>query len=240
MGVSMAVMEHDTEASLCYEAKGAVLKVLMKSIDGLRDHADYDMVVDPQILEEVFDDVAAFMKRNRIDPESDPIYMEKVKKDSDVKALEPHQRREFTGWVTMDGMPTDLAARVLKEANGDDVVTGWDMYSFDEMNDTCAKCPLSWDKGRGCIGTFGPENSKLPEIAAKAGCPIVTSAVEASLDQRRFSAADATALIEEVAILKEKLPEEGKMMVRRYSGVLDRLEAMASVCVEHGIGFYFL
>ena len=43
----------------------------------------------------------------------------------------------------------------------------------------------------------------------------------------------------EVEILNKALPEEGKMMVRRYSGPVERLEAVARISVEEGCGFYF-
>ena len=128
----------------------------------------------------------------------------------------------------------------MEKADEDNRLSGWDMLSFDEMNETCAKCPLSWDKGRGCIGTFGPEKSLLPEIAGKHGMSIVASVVECAAEQRKLSAEDAAALLEEVKALRDILPEEGKVMVRRYSGVLDRLEAMATACVDNGCRFYFL
>ena len=35
------------------------------------------------------------------------------------------------------------------------------------------------------------------------------------------------------------LPEEGKVYVRRYGGVLERLDAVADICVKEGCGFVF-
>ena len=110
---------------------------------------------------------------------------------------------------------------------------------FDEMNGMCAKCPLSWDKGRGCMGAFGPNNSLLPEIAKKRGCVIVASAIESAAVQKRFSPEDAKTLKKEVETLTAALPEEGKVYVRRYGGVLERLDAVADICVKEGCGFIF-
>ena len=128
---------------------------------------------------------------------------------------------------------------VLKRSKKENRFTGWDGLEFDEMNEMCAKCALSWDKGRGCMGAFGPENSKLPEIAEKHGCKIVASAVKSAEEQRRFSAEDAKVLKEEVAKITAVLPDEGKVFVRRYGGVLERLDAVADVCIKEGCGFIF-
>ena len=89
------------------------------------------------------------------------------------------------------------------------------------------------------MGAFGPENSKLPEIAEKHGCKIVASAVACAAEQKRFSADDAKVLKDEVAKLTAVLPDEGKVYVRRYGGVLERLDAVADVCMKEGCGFIF-
>ena len=107
------------------------------------------------------------------------------------------------------------------------------------MNELCSKCPLSWDKGRGCIGAFGPENSKLPEIAAKYNCPITASALKSAKDHKIFSSADAEDLLKEVEILKDALPKEGKVYVNRYKGPVERMEAVAKISVSEGCGWYF-
>ena len=128
---------------------------------------------------------------------------------------------------------------VISKASPEDRLTGWDMLSFDEMNEMCANCPLSWDKGRGCIGAFGPDNSLLPEIAGRHGCGIVASVPDAVKEGRRFTPEDAKELLREVEVLRAALPEEGKMMVRRYSGPVDRMEAVAKISVSEGCGFFF-
>jgi len=118
--------------------------------------------------------------------------------------------------------------------------TGWDLLEFDEMKETCAKCPLSWDKGRGCIGTFGPSDSKLPEIAAKYDCPVTASVPDAAGSGKIFGTDCAQNLLKETSVLRIALPQEGKVMVRRYSGPVDRMEAVAKICLTQGCGFYFI
>jgi hypothetical protein len=90
------------------------------------------------------------------------------------------------------------------------------------------------------MGTFGPENSALPGIAQKYGCTIVASVPSSVESKRIFAVEDANQLLAEVKLLREKLPDEGKVMVRRYSGVLDRLEKMGNVCLTYKTRFYFL
>jgi hypothetical protein len=65
--------------------------------------------------------------------------------------------------------------------------------------------------------------------------------VPASVESKKlFTVEDAAKLLEEIKVLRVKLPDEGKMMLRRYSGVLDRLEKMGNVCVTYKTRFYFL
>lgn len=236
----MAICELDSEHSLCREAKQRILKVHMDNISGFEEHAEFDLVVDVSEARRLFgDEWEAFLKRNRLDGETDMIYLEKVRREHDLAKLKPVARRLYTGWIDLDGMPDDRAAKLLKGDHGD-VLTSWDMIGFDEMNETCARCELSWDKGRGCIGTFGPDNSLLPEIAERYGCKIVAGAYDAASSGRVFSPDEAAELLQEVSLLRERLPEEGKMVVRRYSGVLDRLEEMARTCARFRTRFYFI
>ena len=128
---------------------------------------------------------------------------------------------------------------MLSASKKENRLTGWDMLSFDEMNEMCLKCKLSWDKGRGCIGSFGPSDSLLPGIAEKRGCKIVASVPEGVSSGRIYTPDDAKVLLKEIELLTEALPEEGKMMVRRYSGPLERMNAVAGISVSEGCGFYF-
>ncbi len=239
MGINIGICETEAPSAPCRELRGNIVKVHLEDPSGFEEHMEYDVKVDLDTAKEAVGDWDAFIKRNRINPETDAVYMDKVKKDDDRALLEPLAQRVCTGWIVVEGLPEDVRGQVLERAGSEDRLTGWDMLSFDEMNEMCANCPLSWDKGRGCIGAFGPDNSLLPEIAGRHGCPIVASVPDAVREGKRFTSEDAEELLREVAVLREALPEEGKMMVRRYSGPVDRMEAVAKISVSEGCGFFF-
>jgi len=240
LGISMALCELDSDESLCKKAKMNILRVHLDSVEGLEDYAEYDLAVPVEEARKLFGDQwEAFLKRNRLAEDRSFIYLEKVKKDSDRKVLESAARKIYTGWFTLEDLPEEVASAVL-ERGKEDVLTEWDMLSFDEMGETCARCKLSWDKGRGCIGTFGPDNTVLPEIARKYGCEIIAGVPEYVKNGEKLPPHRAEQLLEEVKKLREKLPLEGKMMVRRYGGVLDRLEELAKTCIDYGTRFYFI
>ncbi len=46
-------------------------------------------------------------------------------------------------------------------------------------------------------------------------------------------------LLKEVQVIREKSPAEGKLIVRRIEGTLNRLEAMAKCAKDYNVGFYF-
>ncbi len=241
MGVSIAICEVDSDSALCKMGKTTLLKVNLKDVTGFEDLAEFDLVVPISQAKLVLGaDWEGFLKRNRLDPEMETLYLEKVKNEADKKLLTAESQKLYTGWISLDKVPADRKAALMEKAGKDDRLTGWDMLSFDDMAATCAKCPLSWDEGRGCMGTFGPENSALPGIAQKYGCTIVANVPSSVESKKIFAVEDANQLLAEVKLLREKLPDEGKVMVRRYSGVLDRLEKMGNVCVTYGTRFYFL
>lgn len=239
MGINIGICETEAPRAPCRELRANIVKVHLDDPSGFEEYMEYDTKVDLDTAKKAVGDWDAFIKRNRINPETDAVYMDKVKKDDDRATLEPLAQRVCTGWIVTEGLPDDVREMVLAKAGADDRLTGWDMLSFDEMNDMCANCPLSWDKGRGCIGAFGPDNSLLPEIAGRHGCPIVASVPDAVKEGKRFTPEDAEELLREVGVLREALPEEGKMMVRRYSGPVDRMEAVARISVSEGCGFFF-
>ena len=238
-GINIAICELEAKNALCKEHKTTVIKALVDDISGLEDIVEVDEYVELDTAKKLFPDWDAFIKRNRINEEADAIYMVKVKVDEDKAKLLPSVKKKFTGWVALEGLDDTKRNEVLKRSKPENRITGWDCLDFDEMNGMCAKCALSWDKGRGCIGAFGPENSVLPEIAQKRGCKIVASALESSKAQKRFSPEEAKTLKNEVETLTAALPEEGKVYVRRYSGVLERLNAVADICMAEGCGFFF-
>ena len=239
MGISVAICELEAKSALCQAYKNKLVKALVDDVSGLEDIVEIDEYVSLEDARKLFPDWEAFIKRNRINEEADAIYMVKVKNDDDRAKLLPKVQKKYTGWVMLEGLGDAKKEEVLKRSKRENRITGWDLLEFDEMNEMCAKCPLSWDKGRGCMGAFGPDNTLLPEIAKKRGCAIVASAVESAATQRRFSPEDAKELKKEVGILTAALPEEGKVYVRRYGGVLERLDAVADICVKEGCGFIF-
>ena len=239
MGINIGICETEAPSAPCRELRANIVKVHLDDPTGYEQYMERDVKVDLETARQAVGDWDAFIKRNRINPDTDAIYIDKVKKEEDRAVLEPLSESVCTGWITTEGLPGDVKDEVISKASPEDRLTGWDMLSFDEMNEMCANCPLSWDKGRGCIGAFGPDNSLLPEIAGRHGCGIVASVPDAVKEGKRFTSEDAEELLREVAVLREALPEEGKMMVRRYSGPVDRMEAVAKISVSEGCGFFF-
>ncbi len=237
MGINIAVCELEAKRASCRILKTDIRKALLKDITGFEQYADYDTVVSLEDAAKAFPDWESFTKRNRISESADAVYMESVRDPGDAEILRGYSKDVPTGWVDLERMPADMAAKARDSAA--ELLSGWDMIGFDEMKEACANCPLSWDKGRGCIGAFGPDESLLPGIAKKYGCAIVASVPDSASKGKRFTSADAGKLLSEIKILEDSLPKEGKMMVRRYGGPLERMRAVAKVSQEEGCGFFF-
>lgn len=239
MGINIGICETEAPSAPCKDLRKSIVKAHLDDPAGFEQYMEYDVKVSLDAAKGAVGDWEAFLKRNRMNPEVDAVYMDKVKNDKDREVLEPLSERVCTGWIAMEGVPEDIRGKILAKAGDENILTGWDGLSFDEMNEMCANCPLSWDKGRGCIGTFGPDNSLLPEIAGRHGCPLVASVPDAAKSGKRFTSEDAEQLLKEAEILRSALPEEGKMMVRRYAGPVERLEAVAKISISEGCGFFF-
>jgi hypothetical protein len=241
MGISIAICEVDSDAALCKMPKTSYVKVYLGNIEGYEQYAEYDTVIPSARAKQVLGaEWEAFAKRNRIDSATDIIYLEKIKNEADRARLERDATRNPTGWVLLKDVPPEKAREIISKSSPDDRLTGWDMVSFEEMGETCKSCGLSWDEGRGCVGTFGPENSLLPEIASKYGAAIIANVPISVKTKKTFTTDDAKRLLDEVKVVREKLPLEGKQMVRRYSGVLDRLEKVANLAIKYNTKFYFI
>jgi len=239
MGISIGICETDAKSALCRDLRMNVIRVRMDNISGMENLVEYDDIVSLDDAKSLVGDWEAFLKRNRINAETDAVYMEKVKNEDDVKLLKSKAVRTSTGWIDMEKVSGPDREKVLSASKKENRLTGWDMLSFDEMNEMCLKCKLSWDKGRGCIGSFGPNDSLLPSIAEKRGCKIVASVPEGAGTGRIYTPSEAEILLKEIEILTKALPEEGKVMVRRYGGPLERMNAVANISVSEGCGFYF-
>jgi hypothetical protein len=239
MGINIGICEMEAKNASCRELRSKIIKVHVDDPKGLEDIVQYEVLVDLETAKKAVGDWDAFIKRNRINAETDAVYLSKVKKDEDMKILEPLSKKVCTGWIEMEGLTDAQKEKALKAASKEDIITGWDQLEFDEMNEMCAKCPLSWDKGRGCIGAFGPDTSKLPAIAEKYNCPITASAPVSAKEHKIFTPEDAKALLKEIEILRDALPKEGKVFVNRYGGPVDRMESVAKISVAENCGWYF-
>jgi hypothetical protein len=241
MGISMAICELDSINSLCKTDKETIIKARLGSVQSLEACADYDETVMADDAKRVFaSDWEGFLKRNRLNDEAECFLLEKVKKEDDAAKLRPVAKKVYSGWVVLSKMTPAQAQDAVSEAGPDNLLTKWDTVPLDETNVICGKCEMSWDKGRGCIGSFGPETSQLPEIARKHGLTIVARVPELAKSREKLSADDAKRLAEECRVLKGKLEQEGKGPARRYGGVVERMELMADLCAKNGMRFYFL
>jgi len=238
MGISMAICETECRNALCKASKENVLKFLVKDPARYGDAAEYDISMPVEDALKCFADGGAFMKRNRIGDDVCTLYLDRVKDAADRAVLEKVMKRIYTGWIDVSKVSADVKATLLKDPNTG-IQTEWDSLSFEEMNEVCGKCKLSWDKGRGCLGSFGPDNSALPGIALKYGCKVTASVPAGVASNRVYTKDDAVALSKEIPVLRDALVAEGKLAVRRYSGVVDRLDAVAGISVSEGCGFRF-
>jgi len=238
MGISMAICETECKNALCRASKENVLKILVKDPVRYGDAAEFDISMPIEEVLKLFDDKAGFIKRNKIGDDVCTLYIEKVKDPGDRALLEKKMPRNYTGWVDLSKVNANDKNSLLKDTDAERQ-TEWDTLSFEEMNEVCAKCTLSWDKGRGCLGSFGPDNSALPGIALRYGCKITASVPEGVAKKRIYTKEDALVLSKEIPVLRDALVKEGKLAVNRYGGAVDRLEAVAKISVNEGCGFRF-
>lgn len=239
MGISIAICETECENALCRPLKENVLMVLVKDAEKYGDAAEYEIFMAKDDVEKVFPDWEGFAERNKVNENVCDIYLNHLKDPSDRAALEKIMRRSYTGWVDLSKLNADDAKKLITGSPPENRQTEWDMLSFDEMGDMCAMCKLSWDKGKGCVGSFGPDNSALPAIAEKYGCTVTASIPEGVRSNRAYTKDDALKLSKEVSVLRNALEKEGKLAVRRYSGAVDRLDAVAKISAVEGCRFWF-
>jgi hypothetical protein len=241
MGLNMAITELESDKALCKTKKLKLAKVYVDDPAKWGDLVEVDKVVNLKKaatklgkakLEEI-------LKRSRLAPEGDEIFLEKVKDENDQKSLAALADEVKTNWIILDKVPANKRKEVIESANKPNSVTEWDLVEFDDMYATCAKCGLSWDNKKGCVGNFGPSGSPVPELAKKHGLSLLAKVNELGEKKTVLTPADADKLLKEVKVLREKIPAEGKMMVRRTEGTLNRLESIAKCAKEYEVGFYF-
>jgi len=239
MSINMALCETECKSALCKRQKENVLKVLVTDPQRYGDAAEYELFLSVGKATDAFADKDGFVKRNRIREDAQTVYLDRLKDDGDRSVLEKVTERTYTGWIDLskadDGVRNDLVINSLPENR----FREWDLISFEEMNALCSECTLSWDKGRGCVGSFGPDNGRLPEIASNAGCAVTASVPDGVMRKRVYTKDDALIILSEIPVLRDALTADGKLAVRRYSGAVDRLEAVARISAEEGCGFFF-
>ena len=237
----MAITELESSKSLCRDKKRTMARAYVKDPEKWADLVEVERVVDLKKAgaELEPDKLEGILKRSRAKVEVDEVYLEKIKEPADQKILEPFVRKVKTNWIAMSKVPDARRSAVLEAAVSEDSVTEWDLLEFDEMYETCAKCALSWDNKKGCVGNFGPSTSPIPDLAKKFKLNILAKVEELASKKEILTSEDAAKLLEETKVLREKTPAEGKMMVRRIEGTLNRLEAMAVCSKEYDVGFYF-
>ncbi len=241
MGLNMAVTELESEKALCKTRKLTLSKVYVDDPARWADLVEVDKVVDLKAASAKLgkERMDAILKKARQEPEGDEIFLEKIKDEDDRKALGPFVRSVKTNWVLLEKVPADRKKEVIAAANKPNSVTEWDLVEFDDMYATCARCGLSWDNKKGCVGNFGPSGSPVPDLARKYKLQLLAKVEELGEKKTVLTPKDAERLLEEVKVIRERSPAEGKMIVRRIEGTLTRLEAIAKCSKEYGVGFYF-
>ncbi|MDH3365071.1 MAG: hypothetical protein OEM29_03585 [Thermoplasmata archaeon] len=241
MGLNMAITELESAKSLCRDRKMTMARVYVANPDKWADLVEVDRVADLKRAKAKLGEerVEEILKRSRSKVEGDALYIEKIKDPADQKTLEPFVTEVKTNWIIMSNVSKAQRDEVLKAAMRENSITEWDLLEFDEMYETCGRCGLSWDNKKGCVGNFGPSTSPVPALAKKFKLDLLSKVEELASNKTVLSSKDAQTLLEEVAVLRERTPEEGKMMVRRIDGTLKRLDAMANCSKEYAVGFYF-
>ena len=241
MGLNMAITEIESEKALCKNKKLSTVKVFLDDPSRWDKHVEVDRIVDlkaaaAKLGQEKLD---AIIKKARLKVEGDELYLEKVKDPTDQKTFAPFVKEVKTKWILVEKVPAAERKDLVASAKKENTVTEWDLLEFEEMYATCGKCGLSWDNKKGCVGNFGPSGSPVPELAKKYGLNLLAKVNEAAEARKIFTSKDADELLKEVKVIREKSPAEGKMIVRRIEGTLNRLEAMAKCVKDYNVGFYF-
>lgn len=222
----------------CKALKLQLVKVMVNK-EKYTDLQEYDEIVTIDNAKKAFPDFEAFLKRNRFNDKNTLFLVSRLKNEEDLATLKPYIEKKLNGWVDLTKLNEEDKSKVLSDCSKTDRMNAWDNLSFEDVDKACSSCPLAWNKGKDCVGTFGPATSALPAIAEKYNCPIVASAVESAKNGKRFTADDAKELLRETEVLAPVLIDEGKMAAHRYSGPVERLNQIAKACIAEECGFFF-
>ncbi len=240
MSITMFIKELDSDKALCRDAKKKTAQVNLKEPGKFEQYCLVNHFIDMAKAEAALgkDKLAEIRKRNKVRGKGE-IKADKIKEKADLETLKPFTRHEITTWVDLTKVSGEVAAVILGSELVADVMNGWDMLTLVESSAVCAKCVLSWDKGRGCVANLMSGDSPLPEVAKKHNLKFISSIEKYAETKQEFDEAAAKELLKEIEQLKKVMVNEEKMTQRRLAGVVERLEAMAKTCSTHGCKFYF-
>src|SRR4030042_1350993 len=71
------------------------------------------------------------------------------------------------------------AAEKLGQVKMDEIFKRSRLRAVEDKYAACAKCGLSWDNKKGCVGNFGPAGSPVPELSKKYGLSLLAKVNEA-------------------------------------------------------------
>lgn len=236
----MFIKELESDKALCREMKNTTAQVNLKDNGRFSKYCLRNYFVDLGAAAQKLGDakIKEIKKRNGVRGTGE-IKAEKITDKSDLETLKPFTREEVTTWVDLLAQPKNVVDEIMSSGLVSDTMNSWDMLSFEQMGEICGKCPLSWDKGRGCVATLMPGDSPLPEIARKAGIQFIAEIPRYAEEKTVFDGSKAKELLADIPKLRAAVEKEGKQMANRLKGVIERLESAAKVCAEHNVKFYF-
>src|SRR4030042_2010667 len=199
MGLNMAITELDSDKALCKGKKLSTVKVFLEDPSRWEKHVEVDRIVDLKKATENLgqEKIDAFLKKSRLKVEGDELFLEKVKDESDRKMFQPFVKEVKTKWILVEKVPSAERKDLVSAEKKENTVTEGDMLEFEEMYATCAKCGMSWDNKKGCVGNFGPSGSPVPELAKKYGLSILSKVSELGESRKVLSSKDAAQLLKE-------------------------------------------
>jgi len=240
MSITMFIKELESDKALCRDAKKRTAQVNLKETSKFEKYCEVNRFIDLAKAEAQLgtEKLAEIKKRNKIRSKGE-IKAEKIKEKTDLETLKPFTRHEITTWVDMSKAGGEVAKLIMDSGLVEDVMTGWDILTLVESTAVCAKCVLSWDKGRGCVANLMSGDSPLPEVAKKHNLKFIADIEKFAETKQEFDSAMAKELLKEIEQLKKVIVSEEKMTQRRLAGVIERLEAMAKTCATYNCKFYF-
>ena len=111
MGINIGICETEAPSAPCKELRKSIVKAHLDDPAGFEQYMEYDVKVSLDAAKGAVGDWETFLKRNRMNPEADAVYMDKVKNDKDREVLEPLSERVCTDGSPWKEFPTMSAGR---------------------------------------------------------------------------------------------------------------------------------